>query len=294
MIPEAPCPVPDVNKGNLTPREHSRDAAGLTYVYPVISRRARGLSIGINLNPNNACNWHCIYCQVPNLGRGRAPSINLNQLHDELTGFLTDVMDGTFFRKMDVPTEHRRIRDIAVSGNGEATSAPEFNQVMELIGRVRMQAGLDNEVRTVLITNGSLVQRSAVRAGLAYLNRLNGEVWFKVDAATHSELQQLNGASLSPERMFNNLRVTAGLCKTWVQTCAFALDGKPAMNREDYLVFMQRIVDEQLPVAGVLLYGLARQPMQAEAERLSKLPAEWLENFALDIRRLGLPVRVTE
>ncbi|MCZ7653212.1 MAG: hypothetical protein M5R42_01445 [Rhodocyclaceae bacterium] len=33
---------------------HSRDSAGLTYVYPVVSRRAGGVSIGINPNPNNA------------------------------------------------------------------------------------------------------------------------------------------------------------------------------------------------------------------------------------------------
>ncbi|MDX9945398.1 MAG: radical SAM protein, partial [Azonexus sp.] len=34
--------------------DHSRDSAGLRYVYPVISRRAGGVSVGINLNPNNA------------------------------------------------------------------------------------------------------------------------------------------------------------------------------------------------------------------------------------------------
>ena len=48
----------------LTTTDHDRGSAGLTYVYPVISRRSGGLSIGINLNPNNACNWRCIYCQL--------------------------------------------------------------------------------------------------------------------------------------------------------------------------------------------------------------------------------------
>ena len=57
----------------LTVTDHSRDSAGMTYVYPVVSRRAGGVSVGINLNPNNACNWACVYCQVPDLARGTAP-----------------------------------------------------------------------------------------------------------------------------------------------------------------------------------------------------------------------------
>ena len=56
----------------LTTTDHDRDAAALCYVYPVVSRRAGGVSVGVNLNPNNACNWHCAYCQVPNLKRGVA------------------------------------------------------------------------------------------------------------------------------------------------------------------------------------------------------------------------------
>ena len=44
----------------LAINDHRRDSAGLRYVYPVISRRAGGVSVGINLNPNNACNWACL------------------------------------------------------------------------------------------------------------------------------------------------------------------------------------------------------------------------------------------
>ena len=68
----------------LTSSDHGRDAAGFTYVYPVLSRRAGGVSVGINLNPNNACNWRCVYCQVPDLVRGKAPPADLPQLRREL------------------------------------------------------------------------------------------------------------------------------------------------------------------------------------------------------------------
>src|SRR5687768_11026624 len=76
----------------LTVSDHRRDAAGLVYVYPVLSRRAGGVSVGVNLNPNNACNWRCIYCQVPDLKRGPAPRINVPQLESELRGLLTEFL----------------------------------------------------------------------------------------------------------------------------------------------------------------------------------------------------------
>jgi hypothetical protein len=35
----------------LTSINHDRNSAGMTYVYPVVSRRAGGVSVGVNLNP---------------------------------------------------------------------------------------------------------------------------------------------------------------------------------------------------------------------------------------------------
>ena len=71
----------------LTVSDHRRDSAGMTYVYPVVSRRAGGVSVGINLNTNNACNWACLYCQVPELKRGGPPPIDLDRLEMELRCF---------------------------------------------------------------------------------------------------------------------------------------------------------------------------------------------------------------
>ena len=92
----------------LTTTDHRRDRAGLTYVYPVVSRRAGGLSVGVNLNPNQACNWRCIYCQVPGLVRGSAPSIDVARLETELRGFLGDVLGGDYLAT-HVPAAVRRL-----------------------------------------------------------------------------------------------------------------------------------------------------------------------------------------
>ena len=101
----------------LNVADHNRDNAGLTYIYPVVSRRAGGVSVGINLNPNNACNWRCIYCQVPELTRGAAPVIDLIRLETELYTFLQEILYGSFMQEQVAPGA-RRINDIALSGNG--------------------------------------------------------------------------------------------------------------------------------------------------------------------------------
>ena len=278
----------------LTIADHSRESAGLRYIYPVVSRRAGGVSIGVNLNTNNACNWRCIYCQVPDLIRGAPPPVDLAGLGRELRGFLRDVLQGDFLATR-VPSDARRLNDIALSGNGEPTSAAEFEQVIDLIGEIRQQAGVPESVKTVLITNGSLMQRKAVQHGVNKLAALNGEVWFKLDRATDAGMRMVNSTRTGMARVRANLAAAARLCPTWVQTCLFAIDGAGPneAEQEAYADFLRKCRAEQIPLQGVLLYGLARQSFQPEAPRLSALSPEQLETFAQRIRALGFPVRVT-
>jgi wyosine [tRNA(Phe)-imidazoG37] synthetase (radical SAM superfamily) len=278
----------------LTPINHDRDNAGMTYVYPVVSRRAGGVSVGVNLNPNNACNWACVYCQVPGLVRGTAPDIDLAQLEAELRAMLADILHGDFMQTR-VPEGARRLNDIALSGNGEPTSAKAFPQVVELIGRVMADFDLVGKIKLVLITNGSLADRPRVQDSLAKMAPLNGEVWFKFDSATAAGMRSINQTRIAPDKQFERLAATARLCPTWLQTCMFALDGAPPSDAEQaaYLAAVERIRQQQIPVRGVLLYGLARPSMQPQASRLSALPADWLEAFAEKIRAAGLPVKVS-
>ncbi len=277
----------------LNTSDHSRDAAAMTYVYPVVSRRSGGVSVGVNLNPNNACNWRCIYCQVPDLKRGGPPPIDLARLETELRRLLSDIVHGDFMQKR-VPASLRRLNDVALSGNGEPTTAAEFPQAVECIGRVLTDLGLLGKVRLVLITNGSQLHRVRVREGIARMAAMNGEVWFKLDRAGAAGLRQVNDARITPQRVYGNLASCSTLCPTWVQTCLFALDGQPPAKDEvdAYLDLLRRTRAEGLPLAGVLLYGLARPSLQAQAPRLSALPADWMDALAGRIRELGLAVRV--
>jgi wyosine [tRNA(Phe)-imidazoG37] synthetase (radical SAM superfamily) len=278
----------------LTPSNHDRDYAGFTYVYPVVSRRAGGVSVGINLNPNNACNWACVYCQVPNLVRGTAPDIDLALLEFELRAMLSDILDGDFMQTR-VPEGARRLNDIALSGNGEPTSARVFPRVIALIAQVMADFGLLGEIKLVLITNGSLADRPYVRDGLGQMAKLNGELWFKLDSATAGGMRAINQTRIPPEKHYARLAIAARLCPTWLQTCVFAVDGIPPAEQEQqaYLALVRRIKSDGIPLQGVLLYGLARPSMQPQAPRLSSLPSAWLDAYADRIRDAGLEVKVS-
>src|SRR5271170_5787861 len=41
-----------------------REFLGNRFVYVVVSSRARGLSIGVNMNPDKRCKFGCEYCEV--------------------------------------------------------------------------------------------------------------------------------------------------------------------------------------------------------------------------------------
>ncbi len=275
--------------------DHDRDSANLCYVYPVISRRAGGVSVGINLNPNNACNWRCIYCQVPDLTRGTAPPVDLVLLEKELRDFLHELLHGDFMQRR-VPEGMRRINDIALSGNGEPTSSAEFASVIEVITRVRLSINVPDTVKTVLITNGSLMHREPVQNGLRQMAKINGVVWFKLDRASEAGMLRINDTHATMNAVRMHLNTAISLCPTWLQTCWFAVDGVPpsSQDEEDYLTFVALLRSVESTVQGVLLYGLARPSLQVEAPRLSALPKESLEGFAQRIRALGLTVQVSD
>jgi len=278
----------------LSPTEHSRDSAQMHYVYPVVSRRAGGVSIGINLNVNNACNWRCLYCQVPDLTRGSAPSVDLPLLERELRDFLRQILVGDFMQRR-VPPEARHLNDIALSGNGEPTSAAEFAEVIDLIARVRQDMQISNSVKTVLITNGSLIHRPAVQRGLKRLAKISGEVWFKLDRASEEGMRRVNDTEIRLSSVRQNLETALALCPLWIQTCWFVLDGKApsARDEDDYLDFLRELPASGTRPLGVLLYGVARASSQPEAGRLGNLTLTQLNAFAARIAALGLTVKVT-
>ncbi len=279
----------------LSTKDHSRDKAGLTYIYPVLSRRSGGLSIGINLNINNACNWRCIYCQVPNLIRGSAPAVDFNKLGNELRSFLADVVHGQFYEREEIPDEFRVIKDIAISGNGEPTTANDFEQVVNLIQLVLTEYGLLHSIKCVLITNGSMINKTHVKKGIKKLSKMKGEVWFKVDSATPRGIATINQARGSNLTTLKRLKLTADLCPTLIQTCVFSYKNKLPSEYElsAYRNLLDAVVSREIPIKGVLLYGVERVYLQPEAKLIEKLPESWLLDYASSLKDYPFDVTVT-
>jgi len=280
-----------VSKQYLSIHDHSRELSGLKYIYSVISRRAGGLSIGVNLNVNNACNWQCIYCEIPNLTRGTPPPIELDILEQELRFFLSEIIHGDYMEK-NVSLEDRHLKDIAFSGNGEPTSANEFPEVISIVKKILSEFNLLHKIKIRLITNGSLMHQTSVIKSVGMLKEMNGEVWFKVDAATEESIKTINQVNLKPSQILERLKNSANVCPTFVQTCMVAIDGV-APTEDEVTAYIELLQQVKQAVQGIHLYGLARPSMQAEAPRLSRLSSEWLEGVAKKIRAIGLKAFVS-
>src|ERR1700754_887378 len=165
---------------------HERSFEHYRFVYPVLSRRSRGISIGVNLNPDKVCNFDCIYCQVDRRSQSETRFVATDALIQELRDTLELVTSGAICeteRFRDVPLQLRRLNDIAFSGDGEPTTYKNFDEIIAAAAEVKRRHRLD-DVKMVLITNASMFHRPAVVRGLEVLDAGNGEIWAKLEAGT--------------------------------------------------------------------------------------------------------------
>ena len=273
----------------LTFSDHSRHFKDCIYVYPVVSRRSQGVSLGINLNINNACNWRCVYCQVEGLVRGKPERIDLSRLKFELDIMLDWIVNGKFIQEY-APVGLQRFNDICLSGNGESTLSEDFVAVCQIIAELRKKYAIGSDVKTVLISNGSEILKESVQQGLKIISENNGELWFKIDRANHDAINLVNQVSIDLNGVIKRLKLASSLCTTYVQSCWFRVDEiKPAA--ELVAEFVDLMVQLKPYVAGVLLYSTARNPALPEGNNISQVSPEFLTNLADQIARSGIIVK---
>jgi hypothetical protein len=191
-----------------------------------------------------------------------------------------------------VPPELRHIRDVALSGNGEPTSSPQFRETLEVVARALGRVGMALPV--VVITNGSLIDRPAVQDALRYLQTIRGRVWFKLDAGSDAGMESVNSAHTRVGRHLERLKMASTLCPTWVQSCWFVRsDCEPDPREVDlYVRQLSELVEAGAPLQGVLLYTLARESTQPESAELRQVSPGWLERLGERLRSVGLTVDV--
>jgi wyosine [tRNA(Phe)-imidazoG37] synthetase (radical SAM superfamily) len=247
-------------------RDHRRDFADNLYVYAVVSRRSKGVSIGINLNPDKVCNFDCVYCQVDRRTPPVVRVVEVPRLLAELEDMLDRVQSGELFemdRFHETPPGFRRLNDIAFSGDGEPTTCPEFLPIVQAIAELKKTRGLD-AVKLVLITNATRLHHPPVAESLKVLDENNGEIWAKLEAGTDAYYHEIERTTIPLSRVLENITTAAIARPVVIQAMFLKLHGEPP-SRPELEAFCDRLND--IIAAGgkfklVQVYTVAREPAE--------------------------------
>lgn len=269
-------------------KDHRRSLDTNTYVYAVVSRRAQGLSVGVNMNPDKVCNFDCPYCQVDRTTPGGPARINIDQLGWELDRLLTRAKRPTFWSEPPFNTAAsglRRLADIAFSGDGEPTTPPEFPAAAAKARQIRDRHGLGIPLR--LITNATMFDRVRVRRALDHYD----ELWCKLDAGTEEYFHFVDGTKLPLARILRNLTDVARSRPIVIQSLFLAHRGVGPTDAEieAYVGRLRDIVAAGGAIDHVQVYTVARRPADPEIEAL---PRERLAAIAAAVKQEGLKAEV--
>jgi len=284
------------NPDNPTIRDHRRQWRNCLYVYPVISRRSRGLSIGVNLNPDKDCTFRCVYCQIDRTVERGLKTVSLELLRRELDLALRVAKSGELWREQrfsKTPEPMRRINDIAFSGDGEPTCYGDFDKAVRIAAECKKRADLA-EVKLVIITNASRLDSPQVRRALGILDANNGEIWAKLDAGTEQSFGRINRPqeSITLRKIVRDITDVAQDRPIVIQTLMFRTGAKPPPSDQidAYCERLGQIVRAGGKIKLVQLHTIARPPAESG---ISALSDEQLEAIAGRIR-LAVPGIVVE
>lgn len=271
--------------------EHPRTYDENKFVYPVLSRRSRGISIGINLNPDKICNFDCVYCQVDRRSDAEVRFVETDRLISELDSTVKLVTSGALFDDpafSSVPEPLRRLNDFAFSGDGEPTTLKNFSALVDRVAELKRRHGL-HLVKLVAITNASRFHRSAVLNALERLVAAPGEVWAKLDAGTEEYYRLIERTPIPFARILENLETASKRFPLVIQSLFLRYAGEPPTSAEieAYIGRLERI-GAQGRIDRVQIYTIARPPAESVVDALED---EQIDQIARRVRdRLPVPV----
>lgn len=273
--------------------QHSRRFEENRFVYPVLSRRSAGISVGVNLNPDKVCNFDCIYCQVDRTTQSETRFVGTAQLLEELEGTLKLAASGELFelpKFKDTPPQFRRLNDIAFSGDGEPTTYRNFDEIIGACADLKRRLGLD-AVKMVLITNASMFHRPHVQRGLAILDQNNGEIWAKLEAGTEEYFKLVDRTPIPFQQILDNITAAAKVRPLVIQALFMRVNGQPP-SQEELEAFCDRL-NEIVAAGGKLkliqVYTVARRPAESYVAPLSDAEVDAIVDLVQG--RTGLPAQ---
>lgn len=253
--------------------QHSRHWRDNRYVYPVISRRSGGLSIGINLNPDKKCNFDCIYCSVDRSTPPLVAHVDLEVLRAELDHMLDLATSGRLFSEPPfdtTPPPLRRLNDVAFSGDGEPTSYRQLGEACRIVADLLSQYRA-NDTRIILITNATLLDRPGVAEAVRFLDAHNGAIWAKLDAGTADYYRVIDRSAVPLQRVLDNILAVGRDRPIVIQSMFMNVDGQPPTDVEidAYLQRLGDLRDGGCRIKLVQVYTIARQTAENYVRPLS-------------------------
>jgi wyosine [tRNA(Phe)-imidazoG37] synthetase (radical SAM superfamily) len=248
-------------------QRHERSFEANRFVYPVLSRRSQGLSIGVNLNPDKVCNFDCIYCQVDRTRQSETRFVEIDALLAELGAMVDFVTSGEIWQTekfRDTPAALQRLNDIAFSGDGEPTTFKNFDEIIAACAELKRGRGLGN-VKMVLITNASMFHRPHVKRGLATLDANNGEIWAKLEAGTAEYFKLVDRTPIPFQQILDNIVAAARVRPIVVQSLFMRVAGEPPAlaELEAFCDRLREVVAAEGQIKLVQVYTVARRPAES-------------------------------
>jgi wyosine [tRNA(Phe)-imidazoG37] synthetase (radical SAM superfamily) len=252
---------------------HPREFTGFRFVYPVVSRRSGGISIGINLNPEKKCNFSCAYCQVDRKKKaawtGKRTAAVILEVERMLRNF-SDRGICTLEQFNGIPENRKLLKDIAISGDGEPTL---FSGFIDLCKNLHIiQEGKIRKFKLVLITNGTLLGRKPVLQGLDYLLKTNGEIWAKLDAGSEEWHNKVHNSKISLDRVQKSLIRAGQRFPLKIQSLFCKIKGKSPSSREIalYTERLKALLQAGVEIPEVQLSTVVRKPFRDWCKPVSK------------------------
>jgi wyosine [tRNA(Phe)-imidazoG37] synthetase (radical SAM superfamily) len=270
-----------------------RDFLDNQLVYVVVSARARGLSVGVNLNPDKNCNFDCIYCEVPLDGEPSEVRLDVDAMAAELKKTLLFVRNGRLRERpwyRALPDELLQLRHVALSGDGEPTLSPDFSAALQAVVHVRALCGLPF-FKLVLITNATGLDRPQVQQGLRHFTR-SDEVWAKLDGGTQAYVNKVNRSDVPLEKILSNILMLGRQRPVVIQSLFPAIDEEepPLEEIEQYAHRLLELKNAGAQISLVQIYSASRPSLNSAS---GHLPLKVLSRIAHTVRQIaGLPAEV--
>lgn len=279
------------------PREtafgHARDFLGNRFVYVVISPRARGLSIGINMNPDRRCNFDCRYCEVDRSEPARETQLDVAVMAAELRKTLATVLSGRLREGPwynTLPDQLLRLQHVALSGDGEPTLAENFLEAAETVVHVRA-LGEFPFFKLVLITNATGLDQPQVQQGLKLFTR-EDEVWAKLDGGSLAYLERVNRPDVPIEKILENILSLARQRPVVIQSLFPSILGEEPSLAE-ITQYVQRLGDLKAGGAQISLVQIYSATRPTPNSGCRHLPLRVLSHIAQTVRQAtGLKAEV--